>query len=103
MAKSFRLSQPLILLLEMLMGSSAWTYGYEVSRVTGIQPGTLYPLLIRLSDAGWLSSRWEDRVEGGSPPRHLYRLTAEGKRAGRECLARAVSQGWSSGPVGSLT
>jgi PadR family transcriptional regulator PadR len=42
--------------------------------------GTLYPLLTRQKNAGLLSYRWEESVQG--PPRKYYKLTD----AGREFL-----------------
>lgn len=74
-------------LLTALTGDG-WRHGYDLSRETGLKSGTLYPLLIRLTERGWLETRWEDSPEPGRPPRHLYRLTAEGRAqavtAGRE-------------------
>ena len=40
--------------------------------------GTLYPLLTRLKDAGFLTYRWEESRSG--PPRKYYRLTALGEK-----------------------
>jgi DNA-binding PadR family transcriptional regulator len=56
----------------------SWRHGYDLSKATGLKSGTLYPLLIRLSDQGLLDSKWEE-AEPGRPPRHAYRLTASGK------------------------
>ena len=39
--------------------------------------GTLYPLLTRLKNDGYLSYRWEESVQG--PPRKYYELTEDGK------------------------
>ena len=39
--------------------------------------GTLYPLLTRQKNAGLLSYRWEESLQG--PPRKYYELTAEGR------------------------
>lgn len=39
--------------------------------------GTLYPLLTRLKNSGFLSYRWEESTQG--PPRKYYELTASGK------------------------
>ena len=39
--------------------------------------GTLYPLLTRLKNDGYLSYRWEESLQG--PPRKYYELTPEGK------------------------
>src|SRR5580658_9855923 len=46
-------------------------HGYEIS------PGTLYPLLARLLERGWLSCRTDRR--GGRRARKDYRLTVKGK------------------------
>ncbi len=40
--------------------------------------GTLYPLLTRLKNAGFLKYRWQESSEG--PPRKYFSLTAEGKK-----------------------
>jgi PadR family transcriptional regulator PadR len=39
--------------------------------------GTLYPLLTRLKNAGFLGYRWEESTSG--PPRKYYTLTPEGQ------------------------
>jgi PadR family transcriptional regulator PadR len=38
--------------------------------------GTLYPLLTRLKNDGYLSYKWEESLQG--PPRKYYELTEEG-------------------------
>jgi PadR family transcriptional regulator, regulatory protein PadR len=55
-----------------------WRYGYELGLEVGLQSGSLYPILVRLSDRGLLESRWEAHLPSGRPPRHLYRLTKRG-------------------------
>ncbi len=57
-------------------------YGLEIVRASGLEPGTIYPILQRLRGAGWVSDRWEDPEPAhteGRPPRRYYRLTAEGR------------------------
>ncbi len=39
--------------------------------------GTLYPLLTRLKNAGFLAYRWEESKSG--PPRKYYSITEKGK------------------------
>jgi PadR family transcriptional regulator PadR len=60
-----------------------WQYGYDISRNTGLKSGTLYPILMRLAERKLLETSWET-PEIGKPPRHLYRLTADGMRFVRE-------------------
>jgi PadR family transcriptional regulator len=59
---------------------SSWRYGYELGQEVGLKAGSLYPILIRLGDRGLLEAAWEADPPAGRPPRHLYRLTAEGAR-----------------------
>lgn len=40
--------------------------------------GTLYPILTRQKNAGYLTYRWEESPQG--PPRKFYSLTEDGKR-----------------------
>lgn len=40
--------------------------------------GTLYPLLMRLKNAGLLTYRWEEST--GGPPRKYYALTPDGEK-----------------------
>jgi DNA-binding PadR family transcriptional regulator len=64
--------------------------GADVARLTKLPSGTLYPILLRLEGAGWLSSRWEkgSPTDLGRPRRRFYRLTALGaKRAKQELRA----------------
>ena len=55
-----------------------WRYGYELGQEVDLKAGSLYPILMRLSDRGALESSWEAEPPAGRPPRHLYRLTAAG-------------------------
>jgi DNA-binding PadR family transcriptional regulator len=68
----------------------AWRYGYELGRQVGLKAGSLYPILIRLRDRGLLEATWENDPSPGRPPRHLYRLTAEGLRWAAELTAAPV-------------
>jgi DNA-binding PadR family transcriptional regulator len=93
-------------LASFLEDPSVSRFGLEVSRASGLASGTIYPILARFEEAGWLQSEWEaiDASTAGRPVRRLYRLTAEGEEAGRRhveaSLARlarvasALSLGW---------
>jgi DNA-binding PadR family transcriptional regulator len=72
------------LLAALLDGPGAWRHGYDLSKETGLRSGTLYPLLMRLSEQGLLESRWQEAERPGLPPRHVYRLTASGLALARE-------------------
>jgi PadR family transcriptional regulator, regulatory protein PadR len=66
-----------------------WHYGYDLSRTTGLKPGTLYPILARLTERGLLTSQWEPEAPEGRPRRHLYRLS----EAGVVHVARSATPG----------
>src|ERR1700735_2734065 len=66
------------LLATFLERAQSWLHGYELSKETGLKSGTLYPLLMRLTEQGLLDSRWENPDRAGLPPRHVYRLTNAG-------------------------
>jgi PadR family transcriptional regulator, regulatory protein PadR len=67
----------------MLLRLRSWQYGYELSKLTGLKSGTLYPLLMRLGDQGFLESCWQESEGAGRPPRHAYRLTPAGLELAR--------------------
>jgi DNA-binding PadR family transcriptional regulator len=79
--------QSLSILEVLLVRPQQWLHGYALSRQTGIASGTLYPILMRLEKLKWLETKWEEPRGGGRPPRHLYRLTPEGRGWAREELA----------------
>ena len=63
-----------------------WSHGYDLVRATGVKSRTLNPLLIRLEDQGYLEAQCQPPAAPGRPPRHPYRLTAEGARFARKIL-----------------
>jgi DNA-binding PadR family transcriptional regulator len=81
-------------LFEALLADPArWRYGYDLSRETGLASGTLYPILMRLADQKLLDTGWEPSAEPGRPPRHTYRLTADGVALAGQRLARRAAEG----------
>ena len=75
----------------LLAVSRNYRYGFDISDVTGLPSGTVYPILRRLETAGLVKSRWEPvqlSRDEGRPPRRYYELTGAGADAVREALAR---------------
>jgi len=85
-------SQTRAILSAFLERASQWRYGYDLSRDTDLKAGTLYPILMRLSDAGWLEARWEEPSSPGRPPRHMYRLTQDGRAGARAATKDAPAR-----------
>jgi PadR family transcriptional regulator PadR len=66
--------------------------GSEIARSTKLASGTLYPILLRLEEAGWVESRWEteDPHDLGRPRRRLYQVTGVGLRKARSAFRELV-------------
>jgi PadR family transcriptional regulator PadR len=68
---------------------SAQQYGLELMKATDLPSGTLYPILARLREAGWVEASWEqvDPDVEGRPARRYYVLTPNGVVAARTGVA----------------
>jgi PadR family transcriptional regulator PadR len=66
--------------------------GAEIARSTKLASGTLYPILIRFEQAGWVESRWEsaDPRELCRPRRRLYSVTGVGAMEARAAVRDIV-------------
>ncbi|WP_406192046.1 PadR family transcriptional regulator [Kitasatospora sp. NBC_01560] len=67
-------------------------YGGRLTSLTGLPSGTLFPLLERLLNAGWVERYWEadeSAEAAGRPRRRFYRLTARGAELVPQALAEA--------------
>jgi len=79
MARRKNISKSTRTILAMLRKTPRdWQYGYEISKLTQIKSGVLYPILMRLHEQGLLESEWREPDKQGHPPRHVYRLTTSG-------------------------
>src|ERR1700761_6548663 len=83
--------QTQLILRALLRDPSRELYGLELSEETGLLPGTAYPILLRLENEGWVTSRWEDIDPHAEkrPARRYYRLTATGATQASAALAGA--------------
>jgi PadR family transcriptional regulator, regulatory protein PadR len=73
-----------LLVLSLLEDQSR--HGYDISKLIQIRSGgflrfhvtSLYPLLYRLENRGWIASRWVEKAE--QRRRRYYSLTPEGRK-----------------------
>jgi PadR family transcriptional regulator PadR len=76
-----RMTTPRRLVLAALLADPARErYGLDLAGEAGLEPGTIYPILVAFENAGWLDSRAEDidvHAEG-RPRRRYYQLTPAG-------------------------
>ncbi|MBY8829685.1 PadR family transcriptional regulator [Hephaestia mangrovi] len=79
----------LVLLKALAAQAHQWRHGYDLMKETGLLSGTLYPLLMRMTDQGLVEAEWREPVQPGRPPRHAYRLTTQGLELARSATDRA--------------
>lgn len=67
-------------------------YGYEliseISKSIAISEGTIYPLLRRVKNDGYVTTYLKESQSG--PPRKYYKLTDEGKNVSKQLTAEWV-------------
>lgn len=89
--KSPRMTLQTQAVLAVLLDRETW--GFELSRESGLPAGTIYPILQRLTAAKWVTSRWEAAdvaQEEGRPARRYYSLTTEGRARATNALNEAA-------------
>ena len=67
-------------------------HGYALIKATGLKSGTLYPILMRLTDRGFLEATWEEPEVTGRPPRQRYELTPQGRAYAQSILSIKENQ-----------
>ena len=85
------MTAPLLDVLELLchaFDARAEVHGWAIMKATKRSGPTVYGVLDRLEDRGWVEARWEDQhPDANTPRRRLYQLTPTGKIEARSLLA----------------
>jgi DNA-binding PadR family transcriptional regulator len=86
MKDEVKLTHTSALVLKVISGGC--NYGFDIMERTGLQSGTVYPILRRLEDSGLILARWEPQAaqQLQRPQRRYYKLT----RAGERTLVKAA-------------
>ena len=88
-----RVTRQLLDVIQVLLDTSVLakggeTYGWRIVAASGLGGPTVYRMLERMTEAGWLTSRWaEPEPEPGKPNRRFYKLTETGEQEARAILA----------------
>jgi len=84
-----RLTKPTIAVLEVLLAATqdAPAWGLSICRDADLGSGTVYPILDRLLERGWVSSYDEAEPHPGRPARRYYELTGTGRLQAQDALA----------------
>jgi len=92
-----RVTGPTLDVLEVLLDAhsdDAELHGWAIVKTAKLSGPTVYGVLDRLEDAGWITARWEEQSSTANRPRRrYYRLTPTGAteaRAGSAAVHRPV-------------
>ncbi|WP_127499199.1 PadR family transcriptional regulator [Actinoplanes solisilvae] len=102
------MTQPTRSVLDVLSDASEDepVFGLGICEEADLGPGTVYPILERLAELGWVDSRWETEQPSGRPRRRYYWLTGVGRVESAAALAaRAArrSRWTTSGPIPGMS
>ncbi|MFF3068824.1 PadR family transcriptional regulator [Kitasatospora sp. NPDC057936] len=71
----FRVTDATLDVIEVLLTGQPDLYGLKISKEIGRPSGSVVPILMRLEDCGWVTSKWEDSgAESRGPRRRFYEL-----------------------------
>ena len=89
-----RLTGPTLAVLGRLMDAPAEAplWGLAICQEADLGPGTVYPILDRLEEAGWVESSWEEPQPAGRPRRRFYTITGAGRAGVAEALAAKAAR-----------
>jgi DNA-binding PadR family transcriptional regulator len=86
-----RITSPLLDVAEVFLQAfddNAELHGWAIIKAVKRSGPTVYGVLDRLEDAGWITGRWEDQhPEPNKPRRRFYQLTPTGHDAVRALVA----------------
>jgi DNA-binding PadR family transcriptional regulator len=81
--------QTRLVLAALLAEPTADFYGLQLAHQLDLPSGTIYQVLARFEEWGWLETHWEDaelpRAEG-RPPRRYFRFSPGGLAAARHAV-----------------
>ncbi|MEU6240846.1 MULTISPECIES: helix-turn-helix transcriptional regulator [unclassified Streptomyces] len=94
MAQNPRMTKATLEVLDVLYQGPEKLYGLKIAQGTGLMTGTVYPILARLENIGWVTSVWEQDegpdVRGAR--RRFYQLTPMGREHARAALRERAAR-----------
>jgi hypothetical protein len=72
-----RITKPTKLVLERLLTAKDGIWGLALTKQVNLPTGTVYPILSRLEDLGWVDSYWESSSDRSGPRRKYFSLRDE--------------------------
>lgn len=89
----FKVTVPFLKVLSIFYNDPKQGFaGSDICAKSKLKSGTVYPLLIRLEENGWLESNWEkvDPKIIGRPKKRLYKVTKHGMQHGTKILSEYI-------------
>ena len=81
-----RITAATIDVLSVLNENREPCWGLLVIKSSGRPAGSVYPILERLENSGWVTSSWEEDDSRSGPRRRYYELTEGGAAAARTAI-----------------
>ena len=76
-----RVTKPTIAVAQFLLSlNGVSAYGLEIGKSTGLGSASVYSVLDRFEEYGWLESQWESNNSRKGPRRRMYSVTQLGSR-----------------------
>ncbi|MGH3405187.1 MAG: PadR family transcriptional regulator [Streptosporangiaceae bacterium] len=89
MSPGFRITDATLDVLEVLLHESEDLYGLKIAKAAGRPTGSVFPILAKLEDCGWVTSEWEDGDPAArGPRRRFYQLSPDGLVQARQLFAK---------------
>lgn len=89
-----RYTYPTALVLQALLDGHH--HGFDIMDATGLQSGTVYPILRRLEAEAVVRSTWEVAEvarDEQRPPRRYYQLTGGGREMAKRAITHVATPG----------
>jgi PadR family transcriptional regulator PadR len=98
MASELRATEATLDVLEVLLSGDQELYGLKIAKAAGRPTGSVFPILARLEQLGWVTSAWEagDPAARG-PRRRFYQLSGVGLPKAQALVSqrRSSRRAWS--------
>jgi DNA-binding PadR family transcriptional regulator len=106
MPAPIRVTGPLLEILDVLLlalSEDTELHGWAIAKAVKRSGPTVYGVIDRLQDAGWVAGCWEDEnPQPGKPRRRLYRLTPTGAAQAADLIAARRPRSSAARPVPGL-
>ncbi|MDJ1114949.1 MULTISPECIES: PadR family transcriptional regulator [Microbacterium] len=87
-----RVTAPTVDVLTVLLEADEPMWGLAIAKQSGRTPASIYPILSRLEEGGWVAGSWDVDEERTGPRRRLFRFTEAGRTGARHVVNDYVAR-----------